>query len=452
MDTYIKKDLKKDIYKFAGPVFIELIVASLFGMIDMIMLGNINGGASAAISAVGITNQAVFIVLSLVQAVCVGATSIIARYIGAGRNSQIESVMKHTIIIAELMIALPLALLSLKFSEPIMAFIGANEEMVQAGGIYFKIVMAGLIFQAFNFSVVSSFRGAGDVNTPMLINIAANLINVVGNYVLIYGKFGFPELKAEGAALSTVISQFAASSAYFLYTKRERSIIQFHLRNKFHFDKNIIYNMIKIGVPASLEQIAFRVGIFFYVKIVTSLGTVTYAAHQICLNILGLTFSPGQAFGIAAAALVGKSLGEEKKDKAEHYIRECDHIGIVISIALAAVLFFLGKYIANMYVDDMNVVNKSIDVLKLVAFVQPFQCVQLIEAGGLRGAGDTKFTLIATFVGVFVIRVGIAYLFVRIMNIGLIGAWYAVFIDQFIRFVLVHLSYRSGKWKYVTIR
>lgn len=449
-----KKAIRDTVFKTAGPVLVEVFLGTLFGMVDMMMLGRIDDPteAAASIAAVGITNQLVFIALSLVQSLNVGATAMVARYVGAKKEDRIESVVRHVILLTQVLLVLPIFILGLKYTDQIMKFIGAHEDTLMYGRNYFKIIVVGIIFQAFNFSIYAVLRGAGDTKTPMSINLKVNTLNVVGNALLIYGLLGFPRLGVTGAAISTTFSQFIATLMLLRYIFKKDTIIQINLKNRFRFNKDIIYNLVKIGVPASLEQIAFRVGILIFVRIVSSLGTVAYATHQICLNISGLTFTPGQAFGIAASSLVGRSLGADDPDKAEEYIKTSRRIGTVIAIAIGILFFFFGSIVASLYTKDPEVIAQAAKILKIIAIMQPFQSSQLVISGGLRGAGDTVWTLVAIFFSVLVVRVALAHLFINILGLGLIGAWYAMFCDQFVRWVLITLRFKTDKWKYISIR
>lgn len=449
-----KKDIRAEISKIAGPVFIELLLGTLFGMIDMMMLGNYGdpGIQAAGIAAVGITNQLMFIGLSLVQALNTGATAMIARYIGAKRTDRIESVVKHIIILTQVMLVVPILILGLGFTVPVMRFLGAHSDTIAIGSSYFRVIMLGFVLQAFNFSIVASLRGAGDTKTPMKINVVSNLLNVGGNAVLIYGLFGAPELGATGAAISTAGSHVIACFFLVRYIFKKDSTIHINLKNKFKFNKDIIYNLIKIGIPASLEQIAMRAGILIFSKLIASLGTAAYATHQIAINILGLSFTPGQAFGISASTLCGRSLGEENSDLAEKYIKECSKLGSFFAFIMGGIFFFFGGAIAGLYTNNTEVIKEAESVLRLIAFIQPFQCYQLILAGGLRGAGDTVWTLISTFIGILLIRVILAFYFVNSLGLGLFGAWLAIVIDQFFRWIMIGYRFRTEKWKYITIR
>lgn len=452
--TDIKDPARAEVVKIAWPVLVELLLGSLFGMIDMMMLGRIsdNALAAASVAAVGITNQPLFIGLSLVQALNVGGTAMIARYYGANENEKIETVLKHVVLLSMLMLTIPLSILGLVFTDSIMTFIGAQADALQAGRGYFRIVMVGFLFQSLNMSISAALRGIGETKTPMRVNLKVNFLNVIGNAVLIYGLLGFPKLGVTGAGISTAMSNAIASVLLLAYIVKGKSIIKISLRHPFKFDGNIIYNLIKIGVPATLEQLALRTGILLFARIVAGLGTVIYAAHQIALNILGLSFQPGQAFGIAASSLTGRTLGAKEPEKAEEYAKKTRRIGSMISTFMAVIFFFFGPQLVSLYSPDPVIIRNTSAALKVIALVQPFQSSQFILAGALRGAGDTFWPLVSTFTGVLLIRVVFTHIFVNIMGYGLIGAWMAVFIDQIIRWVFVYARFRTGKWKHVKIR
>lgn len=449
-----KKTIRSNIYNIANPVFVELVLGTLFGMVDMMMLGRSGSTeiTTASIAAVGITNQLIFIGLSLVQALNVGATAMVARYMGAGREEKIESVVKHIIILTQLFLVAPILILGLGKSLWVMQILGAGTDTIAIGMDYFRIVTVGFIFQGFNFSLFAALRGAGDTKAPMKINIWVNLLNVLGNAVLIFGLLGFPALGVTGAGISTAASQVVASILLIRYLIKSKGVIKLNFRKKFRVDGDIIYNLVKIGIPASMEQIAFRAGILIFTRMVASLGTIAYATHQICINVLNLSFTPGQAFGIAASTLTGRSLGAQNSDLAERYINESKRIGSIISLIMSLMFFFLGPYVAMLYTDSPEVINEASRIFKLMAFIMPFQGSQLIVSGGLRGAGDTIWTLVATFVGIIGIRIALAYWFVLVLDMGLTGAWLSVLIDQLARWVLITLRFRTNKWKYVVIR
>ena len=436
------------------PVFIELLMGTLFGMVDMIMIGNSGTGpvVTESIAAIGITNQYMFIGLSLVSALTTGATAMIARYMGAKRDDKIESVVRHILLLTLLFLAIPVAVLGLTQADRIMRFIGAEPDAIQTGRAYFRFIMAGFIFQGFNFAVFASMRGSGDTKSPMRINLVVNGLNVIGNALLIFGLFGLPRLGVTGAGISTAFSHVVAAVLCIRYLLSGRHIVKLSFKTRFTLDKNVLYNLVVIGVPAAIEQVLFRVGILLYVRTVAGLGTAVYATHQLSLNILSLSFTIGQAFGIAASTLVGRSLGEEDTDLAHAYMTVTRRYGVLASLLVAVLFFFFSRHVVRLYTSDPVIIDMASGVLRMIAFIQPFQAAQFIVAGGLRGAGDTRFTLVSTGAGVLVVRNVFAWLFVIVRGMGLTGAWIALMIDQLVRWILISLRARSGKWKDIQLR
>ena len=446
-----KTELRMNIFQIVWPVFIEVLLGSLFGMIDMMMVGRISEHAAQAVSAVGMTNQPVFLGLSFVQALNVGGTAIIARYYGAKKYKNISLVLKHVMLLAMVGFVLPISMLMIVLAPYVLSFLGADSSVIEVGSGYFRVIMLGFIFQSFSFTMTAALRGIGETKIPMRNNLIANSLNVLGNAVLIYGLFGFPVLGVTGAAISTALSNVIAMSLNLRYVLSKKSVLYLDFKEKFEFRFEMMKDLIRIGLPTALEQLALRVGIISFLNIVSGLGTNVYAAHQISLNILNLTYSPAQAFGITASTLMGQSLGAKNEQLARIYTRMCQRIGFVIAIGMSLFIFFGSKTLAEFYSTNPEIIQNTMIALTIVAFVQPFQSHQLITSGALRGAGDTVWPLIAIFVGSILIRVSLGYIFVNMIGLGLAGAWYAVFIDQFIRWLIILFRFRSGKWKNIRI-
>ena len=445
------KELRKNIFVIVWPVFVEVLLGALFGMVDMMMVGKVPGDTAAAVSAVGMTNQPMFLGLSLIQALNVGGTAIIARYFGAKKYNRMGSILKHVMILAMVFCVTPAAILMLIFAPEILGLMGADENVINVGLNYFRIVTIGFIFQSLSFTVTAALRGIGETKIPMKNNIIANSCNVLGNAILIYGMFGFPALGVTGAAISTALSNLIAMGLNIRYILSGKSVLKLDFKEKFKFNINVMRDLVRIGIPTALEQMALRFGVIMFLKIVSGLGNNVYAAHQIALNVLSLSYSPAQAFGITASSLMGQSLGAKNEKLAERYTKMCQRIGLALAIMMSASIYFGATLLAGMYTDNIEMIQNTVIALSIVAFVQPFQSHQLITSGALRGAGDTVWPLIAIFIGSCVIRLSLGYVFVNFFSWGLAGAWYAVFIDQFIRDMIIFLRFRSGRWKNIRI-
>jgi len=443
------KQMIWEVISLSWPAFIELVMSTLFSMIDMIMVGRLN---SAAITAVGLTTQPFMILLAIFSAVNVGTTTIVAWNIGAGNTKKANEVARQSIILNFIM-GIIISTIGVFMAHDIVVFMGAEADTVKDATVYFQIVSAGLVFQAVNMGVTAALRGAGETTIPMIYNVGSNLFNVLGNYLLIFGKLGLPKLGVAGAAISTSVSRFLACVVglcvvFFL----KWSAISIRLKGSYRINFDIAREIFSIGLPSAMEQFVVQGGLMMFARTVSSLGTVTFAAHQIGLSICGLTFSPSMAFGVAGTTLVGQSLGANDEERAKRYADIIHHMAIAVACFMGLMFILFSYPLACLYTEDLKVAAMASIVLKIMALAQPGQSTQLSLAGVLRGAGDTMFPLYSSIAGIWGFRVVVAYIFVSVFRWGLIGAWVALVLDQYTRAAIVYFRYASGKWKYVKAR
>lgn len=440
-------EARRDVIQLAWPAVVEQLLIQLFSMIDMMMVG---GVGPAAIAAIGLTNQPIFLAMAAFMALNVGTTAIIARFIGAGNVAEANVAARQSLlIVSALGVVATLAVYS--FADPIVRFMGAKDDAIGYGITYIRMISLGFIPQTIGMAVTAMLRGSGDTRTPMRYNIIANVVNVVGNILLINGYLGFPRWGVFGAALATTIGRTIGMVLALRAITGGKSVLHVSIRDKFTPRFDLIQRIIKIGAPAMLEQVVMRFGMITFTKIVSGLGTLVYAAHQIAMDIVGLSFTPGMGFGMAATSLIGRSLGKKRPDWAETYGWQTQRIGNLIAGFMAVVFFFGGRYLAALYTHDPDVIRNAANALRLIALVQTLQSTQFILAGALRGAGDTRWPLISTLIGVVIVRVALATLFVKVLGWGLLGAWAAMAIDQCTRSGFIYFRYKSGKWKTVRV-
>ena len=236
-------------------------------------------------------------------------------------------------------------------------------------------------------------------------------------WVLIYGKLGFPRLEVTSRYFYSISRLLGCLAAFYVlyFSKRSMLALKYsEVKESRGLDSGIIKKIFSIGIPSALEQLVIQSGLMFFGRIVAGLGTSVYAAHQIGLNINGLTFSPSQAFGVASTTLVGQSLGANDPKKAEQYANIIHKVGLIVVVAGLGFIIF-SHPIARLYTDDLVVAAMAGTVLKIMALAQPGQSTQLILSGALRGAGDTTYPLIASLAGIWGIRVVLSHIFVRIL-------------------------------------
>ena len=449
-------ELYKDIIRIAWPSFVELLLTQLASMVDLMMVGSMGGSANPqlgtqALAAVGLTTQPKFLLMTAFVAMNTGVTALIARYKGQGNKEKANLVVRQGLLFTFCATVI-MSILGVLFARPMVIFMGAEEDAVaQMATIYLQIQMAGFLTMALTSTITASLRAVGDSRTCMIYNLIANMVNVVFNWLLIYGNLGFPEWGVAGASLATVLGQFVAFIIAATVILKGNGFLKLELKLGFKPDKPVLSDMIGIGLPAMGEQLVMRAGIIIYAKTVASLGTTAFATHQVCMNIQALSFMTGQAFAVSATSLMGQSLGKRRTDMAQAYTSRTRTVGFCVSMCLAAVFALFGKNIVALYNSDPEIIRIGGQIMLFVALLQPFQGSQFIIAGGLRGAGDTKTTATITFITVLLVRPIVAIILVN-TGLGLYGAWIALACDQMLRTALVFARYKSGKWKTIKLK
>lgn len=443
----LPKELRKSIISFTWPCLLELLFVSMISIVNLMMVGHLG---AYAISAVGLTTQPLFIGFSLFMAFNSGSTALITRFIGAKDYSLAKKVVSQTLIFS-FFLGIILSLLGVIFSKWIVLKMGAQADTLKHADIYMKYMSWGLFFQAIPIAISALLRGVGDTKTPMFYNIIANILNVIFSYIFINGFLVVPSMGVEGAGIASLIAKAATFilSIFLFFRSKIEIIIPF--RALFTLDFNMLKRVINIGMGAAGEQLVLRIGLLIFSKLVADLGTISFAAHQIGLNILSLTYNIGYALGIAATSFTGISIGEQKPDQAEEYGNEIRKIGMLISTFLSIILLIFSRYIISFYTPDKEVIDNASEILRIFALILPAQTSQLIIAGGLRGAGDTKWPLISTMCGILGVRLVLATILVNIFKMGLPGAWIAVAVDQMVRSLLIYLRYKKGNWKEIKV-
>ncbi len=441
------KAIYRDIFQIAMPAGVELALSSLVSMVDLIMVGDLG---TSAITAVGLTTQPKFMLMTMVMAMNVGATALVAQARGASNQEQARSFARQALLL-NLGLSLLLSVIGLLLSRPLVRFMGASEPKILADATaYLQIQMASFVFFAISSTATALLRGIGNSRTAMYYNSIANLVNIVLNYLLIHGRAGFPRLEVAGASLATAISQMTACILAICFLHKKSCYLHVGFHDDFRPSRQQISQIAAIGLPAALEQFMMRIGTMVFSKAVASLGTLEFAAHQICMNIQSLTMMNGQVFSVSATSLMGQSLGRKRPDMAQAYTTRCKRAGMTVAILLGILFVLFGAPLAGLYTDDAGCIYLCVQILWIVAFIQPFQSSQFIVSGALRGAGDTGFVARLTFFTVMLLRPGLALLAIHRFSLGLPGAWFAITADQILRSVLIAHRYRSGKWKRMT--
>ena len=399
-----------------------------------------------AIAGVGLANQVIGLLIIAFIGLAMGNTALVARYVGAGRKADAEEVVKHSFIIG-VMIALVVGLLGFFGGGRIIALMGGNPEVSDLGGAFFRIIAAGSVTLMIMLIGGGTLRGAGDTRTPMVIVGSINLFNIGLAYVLIFGKFGLPPLGVLGSATAITIARTLGSILIFWALFRRGSVLRLPWRGSWRLRREVVAKIFNIGWPTGVEQGLFTIGLVIFSMVVVSLGTAEFAALQLAFSMTTISISAALGFSVAATTMVGQSLGGNNPQKAEETMSKALRSAIILMSAMGLVFIIFRRTLLGFYIQDPEVIRLGMLALVFVALVQPFQATSFTLAGGLRGAGDTRWTMFSTAISVWVMRVGVGVLLSLVLKLGFLGIWIGWLGDFVLRTVLVTIRYRSGKWK-----
>ena len=433
----------------AWPAIIESFFTAFAGLVDSLMVSSLG---SYAVAAVGLTTQPKFMGLALFFAVNVAISALVARRRGENKKKEANQLL-YTALLFIVGAALVLSILFVTLAGPIITLCGSTAETHDSAVVYFRIIMGGMIFNCIQMGVNSAQRGAGNTKITMVTNVTSNTVNIILNYLLIGGHFGFPALGIQGAALATVLGTVVSSVMSLLSIAKRGTFISipYILENKIKPTFNALRGLILVGYSVFFEQILMRIGFMLTAVMAAKQGTDAMAAHQVGMNILGLSFAFGDGLQATAVALIGRSLGAKNTDLAKEYGRTCKMIGAVIAVAISIIFFFGATPLYRLFFREEHIVAIGTRIMYVIILVVIFQISQVIYMGCLRGAGDTFYTAVASTVSVTLIRTAVSYFCGYTLGFGIIGIWMGILGDQISRYIFASVRFKAGKWTSIQI-
>jgi len=439
--------IRKHIMLLAWPVVAEQALHTVTHIIDMAMVGRLG---AAAIAAVGISLQPFMLAFALFGALATGTTAVVAREMGAGNPREASNSLGQSLLLA-FALALGLGIAGYLFAPQIIGLMGPEPDVLQLGVGYIRLILPGMAFMLAAFMISGALRGAGDTMTPMKVNAAINIINPILNYVLIFGGLGFPAMGVNGAALATSLSRGAGGIILLGLLFSGRCVLQLNLRRFLQLDMEMIHRIVRVGLPAAIEQFISRLGQVLYVRVVAGMGTLAYAAHTIAINAESISYMPAFGFATASTALVGQNLGAGNPKMAERSGWEALRLAVYFMGAMMLVLLLFPELLMRIYTTDLEVIQVGTRLLRIVAFAQIPMATFFVLSGGLRGAGDTRTMLYISTASIWLVRLSLAQFFVGILGKGLEWVWLAMVADWFVRAGLAAWRFRSGHWKNIEV-
>jgi putative MATE family efflux protein len=415
--------IRRNVLRLSLPVLLSSLFQRLVSIVDIFLTGGL--GASA-VAATGLGQLLMVTTMTVFWGLSTGTTVVISHLWGAGRRADAGR-SAYVACLAGLAMTAICTLAGSRWGGDIARMMGAAPEVQGLAAEYIRLVFLWMIWTTGLNLLSAIMHGAGDTRTPMEAIILVNILHVLLALPLIYGKLGVPALGVKGAAIAINSSEFVGFS-YLLVQALRKKYITFGRPDFRLFGR--IWN---VGWPVALERVAQQSGQLFYSSFIIAYGTTAYAAHQIGLSIESLSFMPGAGMGIAAATLMGQSLGAGKIRRARISHTEALRLAVGVMTVMAIIFFFVPHLLIGLFSHDPDVIEKGSMFLKLVAFAQVPLAISFVYAGSLRGTGDTFYVFIVTLLAMWGIRVALSWVASSVLHLSLYAVWGVFLIDWYFR-------------------
>jgi len=430
------------ILKLAVPAAINSLLDMLQVITDLIMVGRIS---AFAVAAVGLGLQSLTFVFAILTLLHVGTAALLSRFVGAKKMKPASSALS-TLLRFAFFLSLPMMLLWYILASHVYVWFGTDIEVVALGEDYVQMLTWMLPFVFVKLVFVTALNASGDTKIPMYVKIGSIFLNVILNYLFIFGSFGFPHLGVEGAALGTVIVNILETLIYvYLYVKGKMIYLPM-----LHYSKALLKRALKVGLPASFERTLTFSSFMLFTVIIAHYGTEVLAGYQIGLRVEGLAFMPGIGFTIAAMALMGQGLGAKKPLQAREDVLLVLKYTVGFMFILSFFMIFMPEKIVWLFTDDAQTIKEASLYLRIVGLSQIPLAFNFVLSGALRGAGDTKRTLKINMISLWFVRILPAF-FLSWYFENILVVYLAMISDTFVKALWLWKTFDKGEWQKIKV-
>lgn len=434
-------NLSRQLTSLAGPIFIETLLVMMLGAVDTFMLSR---HSDNSVAAVGVVNQLMNLVFLLFEVISLGTSILCSQYIGAKRRDKVIQVVGISLIfnlIAGLLISTALYF----FAGDFLRMMGLRPDLMSEGLPYMKIVGGFAFLQAISLSLSASLRSADKAKYPMYVSLVVNVLNIIGNYTLIFGKFGMPALGVEGAAISTSICRFA-SAVILLIILFKKHIPSFPKKYFSPFPWIELKNLLKIGIPSAGEHFSYslsQVVISYFINMISNeaLATRTYVA-----NIVMFTYIFALSVAQGGAILIGHLVGMKKINAAYTIGKRIMRLGAAMSVSLSLLTAIFGTKIMSLLTTDPWIIATGASILWVEILLENGRALNFFGVNSLRSAGDIYYPVIIGIIVMWTVQVVGSYIFGITLGWGLVAMWVIFAIDENIRGLIFVRRWNSFKW------
>jgi len=431
----------RDLRKLLIPLIIEQVLTSFMGTIDTLMVSNVGSAAVSGVSCVDSINK---LVLFLFTAISTGGCIICSQFLGRADKKHASDAAGQ-VLLSSALISLILTGICLALRAQLLSLIfgGVEPDVMNAAMDYFLITIFSYPVTALFNACAAIYRAAGNSRLPMIISASCNILNVIGNYILLF----VIRIGVAGAALSTTVSMALACVIIMVMLQRNGQGITVGSYLRLRPDMRIILRILKIGIPTGIENSMFQFGKLVVQSTVATLGTMAITSNAIVTSLEFFSSMPSQAVGIGLVTVAGHCIGAGKMDEAKYYIKKLTLWAAILLVAANWIIYAISMPVCRLAGFDLATTELTMSVMLVISIVKPFLWpIAFVPSNGMRAAGDVNYTMIVSIVSMWIFRVGLTTVLCRFCGVGLIGIWCGYFVDWAVRSIAVFIRYRSGKW------
>ena len=432
---------KPSLFSLTWPIFIETLLYMVMGNADTLMLSQYSDDS---VAAVGVANQIISLIIVMFNFVTLATTVLVAQYLGAGRKQNAVEVSLVSIII-NFLFGLVLSGILFFFGKPILYTMKLSSRLLAEANDYLMIVGGFLFIQALIMTIGAILKSYGFTRETMYVTIGMNILNVIGNFLFIFGPFGFPILGVKGVAISTTVSRLIGLTVIFaLLLKRTK--IPFSLSVLRSLPFYYVRDLLKIGIPAAGEHLSYDAAQMLITYFITWLGTEALTTRVYTQNIMMFVFLFGIAISQGTQILVGHFVGARRYAEAYTRCLKSLRSAIIISILMASFSYMFAEQLFSLFTSDKQIISTGKTLLLLTIILEPGRSFNLVIISSLRAAGDVQFPVYMGILSMWGVGVTISYFFGIAMELGLIGVWLSFIADEWLRGLLMLWRWRSKAW------
>ena len=436
-----QENIRRRLFKLAAPIFIETLLIMMLGAVDVIMLSR---HSDNSVAAVGVVNQIIVLTFLIFEVINLGTSVLCSQYLGAKMHKNVVQVVGVSLLM-NLVVGVSVSLFLFGLNETILQWMGLTPELMKDGTDYMRIVGAFAFFQAISLTLSASLRSANKAIYPMMVTVVVNVLNIIGNYTLIFGEFGFPEMGVEGAAISTAFSRGVSMVILFIILFRKH-IRKFPLAYFRPFPFKELKNLLKVGLPSAGEQLSYSSSQVVITYFINALGMEALAARTYSVNIIMFSFLFSIAIAQGGAICIGHLIGEKRPHAAFLLGKYVMKKSVLITVCLSLITALMGPFIFGWLTTNEQIIRMGVTILAIDVILEIGRPINIFATNALRAAGDVNYPFYLGLVVMWSVAVGCGYLFGVHWGWGLAGMWVAFLLDENIRGIVFVRRWYGMKW------